>query len=400
MNPIRDTPRLQTSGHASEADRELQRQLRSNTLNPEELSTLGKTSDFKSSLASILAKQNDNETLKILINGIPLELKVSESPITEEGTNSILSQIKDPVYKTELSQHNDVKHYSLKVLDPTKDRSEFNRAEFEFKALKKINDKKLAGEKFTSNEKILWSKAVEEAWGEEDMVILLKQATVQGLADELSKPIISIRISEDGKIGEVASISKAQGLPGSALMKSVDQLCQVLGVDHMYLEDDAAIESPNGNYSLRLFREFTGKNSWYEDTFHYSAYEKNEMNNSLQETQEVTQARLGSQLQRVGNLALSQIKDILNDGNIKKSHTLNEFFEAQADDNKTFSSLISELGKKIMYEQQPLHKEMSMCLTGFLEALNSYSGTDPNLVQLKNDATAILNNKFFSKSYS
>jgi hypothetical protein len=381
---------------ASPIDVNITEQIESGILEPAVLVNMGTSPNFKTHFNSILAKQEEGRPIFVRMKGVNMPLELQESPISKG--NEVLTQIKDPLYKEELLKNIETKHYTVKLRDPNKDYSELKEAEKELDELETIFEKMMEKDDLSPEEMVVWDIAQENA-GSSDMVIPMKKIIIDSLKSVIEKPVISLRISEDGGIGEVASIAHSSSLTGSDLMKGVDDFCSVLGVKYMYLEDDAAIESPNGNYSLRLFRGYTGKNSWYEDAFKYTSYEKNHASNSLEQVHSTSQNRLGSAIRLIGNLTIKEMKEILNNRSIKSSALIKTLVKQGIDENKTLQSTIAEMGSKIMNEKAPLHKEMSAYLKDFLEALDSYRGNDSKLQALKKDAEAILNNRFFSKSY-
>lgn len=391
----------ETMSTISDVDHKIQTQIDKGVLEPSMFANKGTSSNFKSYFSSLLKKTEEGLPVFVHIKGVLMPMEITESKI-QEG-NDVQTQINDPLYKEELiTKHSDIKHYAIKLKDPHKDQSALTLAKQQKIKLEEIYNKYADGDEVSSEEESFFDQAKKDFACDFSDVLLMKDMEIDSLKSIYEKPAISIRISEDGEIGEVASIgSQSSHITGSDLMKGVDEFCHMLGVKRMYLEDDAAIESPNGNYSLRLFRYYNDKNSWYEDSFQYKPYEKNYLDGSISESAENSQSRLGSAIHFMGKLTIKEMMKILDnpDINQRKTEGIKRSLE-QEDPKTTLKEKIQDLGQQIMRDRKPLHKEMSTYLKDFLEALDSYTGSDQEFIELKKNANKILNSRFFAKSYT
>lgn len=53
-----------------------------------------------------------------------------------------------------------------------------------------------------------------------------------------------------------------------------------------------------------------------------------------------------------------------------------------------------------MRKEANLHSDLGLLLTGVLETYKGYTGGNPRLIRLKNDAEILLNGRFYRKNYS
>ena len=253
----------QRSSISLDGDNLFNKQLEEGILNPSEF-TSPLSTDFRVNFQKLLERQGP---LFLRIKGVDMSLKIEESPIYDE--NELRTQIHDPIFaKEELSKHKDKKHYSITMGDPYRPMPEGLLELIEKNhVLQAIHEQ--GGKATTKQEEEILKEALLQE-GDLETALMMNNVNIESLKSVYDKPAISIRISEDGGIGEIASIASQSGaLSGSDLMGGVDDFCKMLGVKHMYLEDDAKITKPGVEYNLRLFRLIGSldKNSWYEILF-------------------------------------------------------------------------------------------------------------------------------------
>ncbi len=336
----------------------------------------------------------------IQLEGVKMPIEITESPILEGG--AIRTQIQDPLYKEELLKHKDEKHYSIKLRDPHHTPSpEWEKAKKEWETLQVAMGKMEELKPLSKTEEELVSSLVNKHGDIADAMMMV-QVEFESLNAEFEKPAISIRFSEKGDIGEIASVAvHSKELPGQKLMEGIGKLCTALGVKKMFLEDDAKIESPSGSYNLRLFRYFIGKNSWYEDSFGFRPYYHDGLHATLMPQDNASRDILKIPISQFGGLKLGKISQLLSSPDIERGKakelisllsTLNE--------NKTLSEAIYEMGNKIIKDKAPLHKELNTLLVDLLESFASYRGQDTEMLELKKGSTSLLNEKFLIRNYS
>lgn len=368
---------------------------RNPVLDLDELYTLGL--DPKT-LFEILSSKEFEEGLSVKVEGVEMPLKLMIKPIQEGAV--VITQINEPLYKEELLLHKDTTHYSLQLSDPNRPvPEELDLAEAHFTMLSHMNTKLNSYQPLTETDLFYLSEhKIDEA--DIDFELQLAQSAVEGWKEIYNKPAISLRIAEDGTIGEIASISvQSKTLPGTSLMKWVDQFCKFLNVEKMFLEDDAKIELAKvGSYSQRLYRYAIGKNSWYVDTFHFQPYLFDPLRHEIIPSDMTPKTREASD--NINFKTVGEVLDLLSDPdyNTTKYPGLIPYLHS-LDSKATIQSLIESMGKEVIQQNAPVHNILSLLLTSYLETLTTYRGEDPAKIELKEQAVHILQDKFYLKCY-
>jgi len=364
-------------------------------LNLDEFAKLSQNPEEKIALLIRLSQEGN---LRVLVNGIAMPLSIAEQPIIVDGM--VRTQIDDPQYKDELLKHAQKKHYSFKLMDPNRIfPPELEDTKKNFAQIQNIINKQMEGRKLNKQD-LAYLETHNIEIEDLPMQLMIEEATILSLEENYLKPAISLRISKDGEIGEIASITtQSPQLTGKDLMGAVDKLCQCLKVKKMFLEDDAKIEAANqGSYNLRLFRYVQGKDSWYADTFQFVPYEYDRLHQALVGSQASSTKEAIDQLT---NKTVHEVLELFTDPSFDKNKypKLITFLESNPG-QATLRSLIQEKGNLIMKNNAPLHQELSLLLTGYLETIATYRGDEDNKLKLKEQAQLLLNTKYFLKTYN
>jgi hypothetical protein len=367
-------------------------------LNLDEFAKLSQNPEEKIALLIKLSQEGD---LKVIVNGIAMPLSITEQPMIVDGM--VRTQIDDPQYKDELLKHAQKKHYSFKLMDPNRIfPPELEDTKKNFTRIQNIFNKQMEGGKLNKQD-LAYLQTHNIEIEDLPMQLMIEDATIQSLEENYLKPAISLRISEDGEIGEIASIaSQSPQLTGKDLMGAVDKFCLCLKVKKMFLEDDAKIEAANqGSYNLRLFRYVQGKDSWYADTFQFVPYEYDRLHQALVGSQASSNKDREEAMNQLTNKTVHEVLELLIDPSFDKSKypKLIAFLESNPD-QATIRSLIQDKGNLIMKNNAPLHLELSLLLTGYLETIATYRGDEDNKLKLKEQAQLLLNTKYFLKTYN
>lgn len=348
---------------------------------------------------------------------------VRNDPILEGDT--VLSQLKDPVYREELLKYKQTPHYAFEFFDVGREpeikakREELAKEKNLLEEISNVMSNFYLGfdpdefnRDFTTEQRSYFGKPEDQILNENDIgelnyVIQDKQAmfpfTEDSIISELQKPTIRCRISEGGEIGELKSVNiHSTILGGKELMDCYDRFCSFMTPASMFLEDDAKIEGKTGSYNLRLFRliGLDNKNSWYDDAFGYKQYEQVEKN--IQEINDPGE-RAKKRVVKIKSLTLNNLAEDLKQEGMKKNpqlkDTLEKHIKEVSNGEITLSELVRDLGNQVSKSEKPLHKDLDLLLTGVSETYRDYQGNDPRIKGLKEDATFILGDRYMKKTY-
>lgn len=350
-------------------------------------------------LFEVLTSPEFNGRVRVAIDGEEMPLTITES-IIQEGP-LVRTQINEPTYKEELLRHSGVKHYSLQLMDPHRPAPQgLLEAQEHLARMELINNKLGTGRSLDqADQQYLDERGIEEP----EFEFFMAQSALESFKEIYNKPALSLRLAEDGSIGEIASIgSQSKQISGTMLMKWIDQFCKSLKVERLFLEDDAKIELPDvGSYNQRLYRYATGKNSWYSDSFSFQPYQYNCYLGKVVPSDADYRPEIANATKSIYQKTVAEALLLLSDPDyhLSKYPALKPLLEG-LDANATIQSIIQKMGSEVISQHVPHHKELSLLLTGYLETLASYKGEDPSKILLKEQAEELLHSKFYMKMYA
>ncbi len=382
------------------------------------------------------APKNAEQNPEMMITGIPdkkvqktgeMRLVIKEDAIVggNKDKEEIYSQLSDPVYRGELLNHRNEKHYNFEFFDIERNK-EIEATKADLKREKGIiddvgvilgdflreYDEEAFNKAFTEEQRAQFNIPkdkkmtdeeifkLQEEWQNESEFFPYKE---ESKLSEFDKPTLRCRIAQSGAIGELKSVNiHSEKLGGKQLMDAYEKLCVFMAPAEMYLEDDAKIEGNSGSYNLKLFRlvGLDDKSSWYHDVYGYQQYQKDSSQGILNVTNPAQVAR--DRVKDIKSLTLENLSKLLNKSGSKLSKDLTQVIEKYRVEspNKTLSEVVKGLGDRVQKNtNEPLHKDLHLLLTGVFEAFSKYEGEDQELLKLKNNAKLTLDDHFLRKSY-
>ncbi|MCB1073551.1 MAG: hypothetical protein KDK96_10715 [Chlamydiia bacterium] len=394
-------------------------------------------------------------TMRDLLENIPLNGKgIQELVITDVPTKSgqgsmrllikkeevfdaqgdiVSTQLADPIYKERLKEFNQVNHYALEFIDDQRltTSPEITQAKQELEMLEGLNE--LFNEYFcsfdpddffigfTEAQKAFLGQEEREFTGTEveinELYNLIKgeypnlsdkildlNLKIDSLQTQIEKPTITVRLSEGGEIGELKSVNiQSPEMSGNHLMQIFDNFLGFLGAQEMYLSDEAKFEKEGvGSYNMRLFRYFTtdDKSSWYVDSYGYSPYILDPLQNKIVSISPSDGDLIRSKSKEFSEKNLIQLKDELSqegfDGTMKTK--LLQVIEEHGEGCTTVGEIVKKLGAQAKGGSL-VHQEIHALTTTYLELFRSYSGSDPAISSQKDQADTVLHAIYFRKSY-
>lgn len=386
---------------------------------------------FKEKMSILLKKapQGPQNEINILFTDVPdkkgnptgqMRMVVKPSALFD-ADKTLLSQIKDPLYREELLSHAHQNHYSFEFFDVGK------QPEIDQK-LKELAEQKQAlddlggvlntfminkdigafNKNFTPAQRALFDipqgqqltkSQIDNLNDEYQDKLFMFPFTEESIKTELAKATISGRFSEDGSIGELRSVNiHSPNLGGKELMDFWDRFCGQMKPGQVYLEDDAKIEGKTGSYNLRLFRlmGLPDKGSWYTDGYQYQSYSKG--------SEGPVKTTLDSKEQQINcaepfkAMTAAKAKELLEQPGMKPSKEALNLLNQHASSNAKLGDLVKDLGNRVRLGEQ-LHKELDTLL-GVISVFSKYEGTDDELNELKAKASVLTDSRFYRKSYS
>jgi hypothetical protein len=211
-------------------------------------------------------------------------------------------------------------------------------------------------------------------------------------------PTVKLIFSEDGSFAEVAAIeSQSSNLSGSTLMNTINQIFSFVGVESAYLHDASSVLAPQGEgqYSLRTFRYMTAdsKKSWYEDSFQYKQYRKEGSKIvNISDTEDSSKDVITPFKERSLSLSLEDCKRLKVSGGKVREKIITLLSKYQDLEGITkMSDLVKYLGAQIKKGGETevlkvLHRDLRAVLEDYTSMYIEYSGSDPDLVELKDKA--------------
>jgi len=325
-----------------------------------------------------------------------MKLVIKEEALYDSGV--LQTQLKDESHREKLEEKKGIKHYSFEFYDLQREKSpELVAEEQKGELLAQISEKIGKGEPLSDEMRTVLdigeSAEIQEVLEEQQF---MHPIVLESLRTEQNKPTIKGRISEDGTIGELKSVNiHSKVLNGQKLVGIWDAFCDTMSPQEIYLEDDAKIEKEGvGSYPLRLFRLMSEpqKLSWYADAFKYTQYEK--ADTLLEQVAKFRDRTIADIIHDFDKVGFSETKKEKVVGILKK-YVPKEELEA-----KNFSELITELGKKVIFEKGDIHSDIHALLTDYLEMYRDYEGSEVSLKNLKQAAAQILEARYLRKTYS
>jgi hypothetical protein len=294
-----------------------------------------------------------------------LRLLMKQEPI-QSISGGLNTQLKDPLYRNVLEKTKEQQHWSFRFYD-------------------------------LDRPPPVYPPDLEDV-GEE-----LKKTMKQSIDEEYkNKATISGRMSSDGRIGELKSVSiHSKKLSGTQLMKFWDSFCELLAPDFIYLEDDAKFEKEDaGSYNMRLFRYMTteDKGSWYADSHHYSYFEGS-ASGDIQDVEDPIRSRI----KYFKNMNLSQIltdaKSFESTQSKKVNSGVTDLLRSNAMySQQSLSLVVSQLGDSVK-KGSAVHRTLDTLLSGVIEMYAVYKGEDTRLLQLQQYASFIRTHNCLRKHY-
>lgn len=385
---------------------------------------------FQEKMGILLKKapQGPQKEINILFTDVPdkkgnptgqMRMIVKPSALFD-ADKTLLSQIKDPLYREELLSHADQNHYSFEFFDVAK-QPEIDQKLKELAAQKQalddlggvlqnfmINNNVGAFNKsFTPAQRALFDiphdqqltkSQIDNLNDEYQDKLFMFPFTEESIKSELAKATISGRFSEDGSFGELRSVNiHSPNLGGKELMDFWDRFCGHMKPSEVYLEDDAKIEGKTGSYNLRLFRlmGLPDKGSWYTDGYQYHSYSKG--------SEGPVQTTLDSKEQQINCAApfkamtAAKAKELLEQPGMKPSNEAIKLLDQYALSDAKLGDIVKELGNRVRLGEQ-LHKELDTLL-GVISIFSKYEGANKELNELKGKALVLTDSRFYRKSY-
>lgn len=399
--------------------------------------------DFKNNVLSFSEKMSvflaeapcdANEVRELIIRRVPaangeligeLKLKITETAILDDD-GMVLSQINDPVYREALLTHGNQKHYNFEFFDAGRSleiAQTLNDLSNKKESIEAVRghlmsyfedfDEDAFNQNFTAEQRRFFEVPPDDhltegeimsVWRKYEEMAALFPIEEESVKSNLAKATIHGRFCEDGSIGELKSVNiHSRELGGAQLMNFWDGFCNYMEADQVYLEDDAKIEGSTGSYNLRLFRlmALTDKASWYADSYGYRPYHKDEergienipdfkrlAQRNIEPFREMTLHRAAELLQqeeiRVDPDALLLLEKYTNHPSLGPT--------------KTLGDLVKHIGNSVR-QGEALHKEIDLIFS-MIHTFSKYEGSDGELLDLKEKAQFVVNDRFYRKSFT